>query len=121
MGIGKNNSLPWPYDNNDLKWFREMTIHKTIIMGRKTWESLPIKSLPNRKNIVITSNNKIDDCITMFIDNPPFKFIKKLREIDDVWIISGSKLIKTLIREIDEFYVSRIEGLWIVIHFYIVI
>lgn len=60
-GIGKDGALPW-YLPPDLRRFREITsstmdLHKrnAIIMGRKTWESLPMKPLPNRCNIVITS------------------------------------------------------------------
>lgn len=54
-GIGKGNELPW-YLPEDLKFFKEQTIGKTVIMGRKTYESLPEKfrPLPNRKNIVIS-------------------------------------------------------------------
>jgi len=111
-GIGKNNSLPWPHNEDDQKWFKEMTQYHTIVMGRKTWESLPIKPLPNRENIVVTSIDKIKGCSTLSIDNPPFKFIYKLRKLNSVWIIGGAQLIKTLIREIDELYVSRIEGNW---------
>ena len=51
--IGKDNTIPWHY-SEDLKRFKRLTIGKTVIMGRNTWESLPIKPLPGRRNIVIT-------------------------------------------------------------------
>ena len=51
--IGKDNTIPWHY-SEDLKRFKRLTIGKTVIMGRNTWESLPIKPLPRRRNIVIT-------------------------------------------------------------------
>ena len=41
---------------SDLQHFKNLTINQTVIMGRKTWESLPIKPLPNRVNIVLTSD-----------------------------------------------------------------
>ena len=50
--IGKDNSMPW-YLPEDLKHFKRTTLGKPVIMGRKTWESLP-KALPGRLNIVIT-------------------------------------------------------------------
>ena len=81
--IGKDNSIPWHY-SADLKRFKRLTVDNTVIMGRNTWESLPVKPLPNRRNIVITRND-IDgiDCF---------------RSIDDalqscegnVWFIGGS-------------------------------
>ena len=68
--IGKHGTLPWHY-SEDLKNFKKLTTGHTIIMGRKTWDSLSIKPLPNRKNIVISSTeqtgvdsyNSIDTCM----------------------------------------------------------
>jgi dihydrofolate reductase len=51
--IGKDGGLPWRIPS-DLKHFKEVTMGKPIIMGRKTWESLPRKPLPGRANIVIS-------------------------------------------------------------------
>ena len=69
-GIGKNGKLPW-YISQDLKNFKKITLNSTIIMGRKTWESLPFKPLPNRRNIILSNKdrtdvevyNNIKDCI----------------------------------------------------------
>jgi len=58
-GIGKNNSLPW-HISEDLINFKKITSNHTIIMGRKTWDSLPKKPLPNRRNIVLSSK-KMDE------------------------------------------------------------
>ena len=54
--IGKDGTIPWNIPE-DLAFFKKMTTGHTVIMGRKTWESLPkkYKPLPNRKNIVITT------------------------------------------------------------------
>ncbi|MCX7696430.1 MAG: dihydrofolate reductase [Bacteroidales bacterium] len=52
-GIGKDNRLPW-HISQDLKKFKTLTLNHFIIMGRKTWESLPRKPLPGRKHIVLT-------------------------------------------------------------------
>ena len=51
--IGKDGGLPW-HVSSDLKLFKEITMGKPVIMGRRTWESLPRKPLPGRRNIVIT-------------------------------------------------------------------
>jgi len=53
--IGRDGDLPW-HVSSDLKLFKEITFGKPVIMGRKTWESLPKKPLPGRRNIVITRN-----------------------------------------------------------------
>jgi dihydrofolate reductase len=51
--IGREGGLPW-HISSDLKRFKEITMGKPVIMGRKTWDSLPRKPLPGRRNIVIT-------------------------------------------------------------------
>ena len=51
--IGKNGAIPWRI-SDDLKRFKQLTAGKPVVMGRKTWDSLPRKPLPERTNIVIT-------------------------------------------------------------------
>jgi len=58
--LGKDNKLIWKLPK-DLRFFKEMTLDKTIIMGRKTFESLPNK-LPRRNNVVISSRNLDEYC-----------------------------------------------------------
>jgi dihydrofolate reductase len=53
--IGRDNDLPWRIPE-DLKRFKALTMGKPVIMGRKTWDSLPKKPLPGRTNIVVTRN-----------------------------------------------------------------
>ena len=54
LELGKNNDLIWHF-KEDMKFFKETTMGHPVIMGRKTFESLP-KALPGRRNIVISSN-----------------------------------------------------------------
>ena len=85
--IGTNGKLPWHY-SADLKRFKRLTVGKTVIMGRKTWESLPIKPLPDRRNIVITRSNLDDvDC---------FRSISEALTTcgGDVWFIGGAGIYK---------------------------
>lgn len=51
--IGRNNALPWRL-SGDMAFFKRITMGKPVIMGRKTWESLPRKPLPGRTNILVT-------------------------------------------------------------------
>ena len=57
-GISKGQSMPWPKNSIDLKWFKENTLNNLVVMGRKTWEDpfmpTPLKS---RINILITKND----------------------------------------------------------------
>ncbi len=55
MAIGMNNQLLW-HIPEDFKWFKKHTSGHPVIMGRRTWVSLPLKPLPGRKNIVITDD-----------------------------------------------------------------
>ena len=56
-GIGINSKLPWNI-KEELKLFKMITNNGTVIMGYNTWESLPIKPLPNRTNVVLTTSKK---------------------------------------------------------------
>jgi dihydrofolate reductase len=59
-GIGRQGTLPWANtaeSRADLKEFKRLTLGKTVIMGRKTWESLPKKPLPGRTNVVLTTDS----------------------------------------------------------------
>ena len=105
-GIGNNGSMPWPHNPVDLKWFKQQTENKTIVMGRATWESLPKKPLPKRRNIVVTSQS-IDGVECYTLDN-----IKKhIKTIDqEVCVIGGAKLFSALLPYIDELRISRISG-----------
>ena len=55
-GIGYKNKLPWSKIEGDLPRFKQLTEGKAVVMGRKTWESLPVKPLPDRFNFVVTSD-----------------------------------------------------------------
>ena len=65
FGIGFNGDL-LEHIPEDLKRFKQLTTNKTIIMGRKTWESLPNKPLPDRLNIVVTSKERSFEEMTVF-------------------------------------------------------
>ena len=62
--IGRNGDLPWRL-SADLKWFKKITMGHTILMGRKTWDSLP-NALPGRKNWVLSRNAQSVDGMQVF-------------------------------------------------------
>lgn len=57
--LGKNNDIPW-HSKHDFRWFKSTTRGYNVVMGRKTWESLPVRPLPDRTNYVISSNPNYD-------------------------------------------------------------
>jgi dihydrofolate reductase len=103
--IGQSNSLPWGHDyKEDLMFFRKMTSGATVIMGRKTFESIN-KALPNRRNIVLTSRMvpKLDG-VEMFTS------LERALETckDDVWIIGGSYVYQDGLKFAEEIYATTI-------------
>jgi dihydrofolate reductase len=111
-GIGKAGTLPWPHNSADLKWFKETTVNCTVVMGRKTWESLPIKPLPNRENVVISRGSTIagDGIVTIAELNSLFKICRDSGK--KAWIIGGAQLVNQLLPYIDSIHLSRIEGVY---------
>ena len=90
-GIGKDGKLPW-HISEDLQNFKKITSGSPIIMGRKTWESLPFKPLPNRRNIVLSSNQLNDIEVYYSVED----CVKKLDNdlVDKVFIIGGESIYK---------------------------
>jgi len=109
-GIGKGGGLPWPNNPADLKWFKETTLNGTIVMGRRTWDSLPFKPLPGRRNIVVSDTMKQQNDVEVIRSDIYRSRMNVLSYEDDVWIIGGSNLIENSLTLIDEFWLSRIQG-----------
>lgn len=109
-GIGRGGTLPWPNNTADLKWFKETTLNGTVVMGRKTWESLPFKPLPNRKNIVVSDTMTQQNDVEVVRSDIYRSRMNVLGCEGDVWIIGGSNLIENSLTLIEEFWLSRISG-----------
>jgi dihydrofolate reductase len=102
--IGKNNELPW-YLPNDLKYFKTITTGNTILMGRKTFESIG-KPLPNRKNVILTRNkNYSADNITVINS---IEEIDRLENNGDLYIIGGAEIFEALLEITDKLYITKI-------------
>lgn len=104
--IGNNNSLIWSLPN-DLKRFRKLTTGNTVVMGRKTYESIG-KTLPNRRNIIITRNENLsidDDC----------EIVNSLEEAlllcdNNCFIIGGGEIYKQSMSLADKLYITYVDG-----------
>lgn len=109
-GIGKDNKLPWNIPD-DLKHFQQMTLGKTVIMGRKTYESIG-QPLEGRANIVLTSswgNVEHDPLkqqnITIFKDPEP---ILNMNNKEDMFIIGGQKIFELFLPHVKRIYATEI-------------
>jgi dihydrofolate reductase len=102
--LGANNDLLWRLPN-DLKRFKQITAGHTVVMGRKTFESLPKGALPNRTNVVITRNShaSFDGC--EIFDNLP-DAINKHQQEEEVFIIGGAQIYEQTIAFADKLYIT---------------
>ena len=83
--IGRDGELPWR-QSTDLQHFKRLTLNKTVVMGRKTWESIG-RPLPNRRNIVMTRRGVADEVETMRAEE-----VLVLSEQEEVVIIGGGEI-----------------------------
>jgi dihydrofolate reductase len=111
--IGKNNELGYKNDllwhlPNDLKFFKEKTTGKTIVMGYNTFLSLP-RLLPNRKHIVL-SEKKIDNEEVTTVNNLD-DLIKLIKSIDEeVFIIGGASIYAQFANIADKMYLTEVDN-----------
>lgn len=111
--IGKNNKLLW-HIPEDLKKFKKTTLGKTVVMGRKTYESIR-KPLPKRHNIVLTKNfksfpNNCNENLEIYDDFS--KIVKKYKNsVEEVFIIGGAQVYKKALELgiVEKLYISHID------------
>jgi dihydrofolate reductase len=105
--IGKNNKIPWDIPD-DLRYFKKKTLGSSIIMGRKTFESIG-KPLPKRENIVITSNENYRKKGVIVV-NSLEKAIKKANHLNEIFIIGGQKVYEEALnlKVVEKIYQTKI-------------
>lgn len=108
-GIGFNGDL-LEHIPEDLKYFKELTTDNWIVMGRKTWDSLPKKPLPNRSHLVITNNpmsyEDMDE--VLFTKIGQAKLIMNTQKRIDFFVIGGGQIYEKLLPMCDRVYVTKI-------------
>lgn len=106
--IGKNGQLPWHLPE-DLKHFREVTTGKIVLMGRKTWESLPAKfrPLPNRLNLIVTRQadyvvpNEVEIYTTI-------EAAETAHPTEEIMVIGGAEIYRQTIDRANKLYITHI-------------
>ena len=113
--IGLNNTIPW-HIPEDLKEFKRITNNQIIVMGRKTFDSLPNGPLKNRINIVITNQTELYDKSneTLIYTNfeNSFAFLETLQKETqkEVFIIGGNTIYKQYFEYCTKFYITIVEN-----------
>lgn len=106
--IGKDNKLPWHF-SSDMKYFKELTMGGTVIMGRKTFESIG-KPLPGRENFVLTRTAPLPS------NQPHLRFFNTVEEAlksihtENAFIIGGADLYRQTTNQIDGIFLTRIHA-----------
>ena len=110
-GIGYKNNL-LVHIPDDLKNFKSLTTGKTVIMGRKTYESLPKRPLPNRKNIVITAdpNKSSDDENLIYMNmSEVLEYLEQFKDSEEeVFVIGGMTVYSELLPYVSKVYVTQL-------------
>jgi len=105
--IGKSNNLPW-YLPADLKHFKQLTTGHAIVMGKRTFESLPNGPLPSRKNVVLTSIMSEGVNEGYYEADSLEDAIYLCEHEEQVFIIGGATVYKQCIDKIDYLYITWI-------------
>jgi dihydrofolate reductase len=105
--IGKDNQLLW-HIPEDLKRFKKLTTGHTIVMGKRTFESLPIRPLPNRRSVVITDipGEQIEGCIMAYSIEDA---ISKMEPGAENFIIGGGSVYRQFLPLSDKLYLTLVQ------------
>lgn len=105
--IGKDNDLLW-HLSGDLKRFKKLTTGHPVVMGRKTWDSLPKRPLPGRQNIVMTTNPNFaaNGATVVHSINELFNVLKDCD--DEVFVMGGASIYQMLLPFTNRLYVTRV-------------
>jgi len=103
--IGKDNEMPW-HLSDDLKNFKKLTLGKTVIMGRLTYDSIG-KPLPKRRNIVLSRSLK-DEKVNVFSNVE--EALEETSSEEEVFIIGGQDIYSQTIKKATKLYITMIDS-----------
>ncbi len=106
--IGNQNRLPWKLPA-DMKWFRQHTLGKPIVMGRKTYESFGARPLPERTNIIITRDADYQSEGAVIVHNID-EALQQARHADELMVIGGATLYQQMLPLADRLYITEVQG-----------
>jgi dihydrofolate reductase len=107
--IGREGGLPW-HLSSDLKLFKAVTLGKPIIMGRKTWDSLPRKPLPGRTNIIITrQSNYAAEGAQIVVTLEDALVRAKIENPEEIAVIGGGEIYNLFLPIADRVYRTDVD------------
>jgi dihydrofolate reductase len=106
--IGRNGGLPW-HISSDLKRFKATTMGKPVIMGRKTWDSLPKKPLPGRHNIIITRQKGFSADGATVVSSADAA-LAAAGEVPEVCVIGGGEIFDLFLDRATHIYLTEIDA-----------
>jgi dihydrofolate reductase len=112
--IGRDGDLPWRL-KSDLALFKASTLGKPIIMGRKTWDSLPRKPLPGRMNVVLSRDGSFEPDNAVVCESF-MEAVQMAREqaeddgVDEVCIIGGRSLFEAALLKAKRLYLTEVDA-----------
>jgi len=116
--IGRDGNLPWRI-RSDLQRFKAVTIGKPCIMGRKTWESLPLRPLPGRLNLVLTKDEsyheseKAKGCVVVTSLDEALSMAREQAADDDVneiCVIGGAVIFEAALPRAKRLYITEVDA-----------
>ncbi|WGM38384.1 dihydrofolate reductase [Caulobacter sp. NIBR1757] len=112
--IGRNGDLPWRI-RSDMAWFKANTLGKPVIMGRKTWDSLPLQPLPGRLNIVLSRDGSFEPKTAVPVENfnEAVEMASEQAEEDganEVCVIGGTALFELAMPRARRLYITEVEA-----------
>jgi dihydrofolate reductase len=106
--IGIENRLPWKLPA-DMKWFRRHTLGKPVVMGRKTFESFGGRTLPDRLNIIVTSDRSYQVSGAIVVHSID-EALSAAGEVAEVMIIGGASFYEQMLPRADRFYLTLVHA-----------
>ena len=116
--IGRDGDLPWRL-RSDLQRFKAITVGKPCIMGRKTWESLPLKPLPGRLNVVLTrdegwgEDGQANGALVCRTLDEAIEIAREQAEddgVDEICVIGGAGLFEAALPRAKRLYITEVEA-----------
>lgn len=111
-GMGKDGRLPWPFNKDDITWFKNKTQSHVVIMGKRTWESPDMpKPLPKRHNVVFT-NNFFDTNVEQINGDvcEGIKHVERNHPEKEIFVIGGANLLMQSKPVINKAFITKING-----------
>jgi dihydrofolate reductase len=109
LAIGKNGKLPWRLQA-DMRHFQETTRGKIVVMGRKTFDSLPerFRPLPDRKNWILTRDERRFSTVDCWVAKTTYPIVRRAQE-EEIFVIGGGEVYKTFLPIATRILITHVE------------